>query len=86
MTCKAYYKNERGDLVPCPRNPLRNITYQDQSGECTSGEYCDRHAIELRRDECQGRLEILTDEPVAIPFQGEPMPNREIDTKSYYGV
>lgn len=75
--CQAYRKsyNQEG-LEPCPHKALRSITFKDHT-DCTSGNFCARHAIALRRKEARGAIEILTD---------EPMPNREIDTKSYYGL
>lgn len=82
--CSAYRKTG-GTLSPCRCNPLRIITYQT-AADVVSGEYCARHALELKRDASRGRLEILTDEPVAIPFQGEPLHNKEISTRDYYGV
>ncbi len=65
MTCTQYHSAFTG-LVKCPCKPLRIITYVGLNGEPVPGEYCARHAIELRRDEARGKIEIISDEPVYV--------------------
>ncbi len=87
MTCTAYHSAFTG-IVRCPCKPLRIITYMNILGP-VAGEYCARHAIELRRDEARGKIEITSDEPVygPIPFKGEaPEHQPEITVKDYYGL
>jgi hypothetical protein len=69
-TCDAYHSRYTGP-VKCYCKALRTITYISLSGDPVTGQFCAKHAIELRRDEARGKLEILSDE-AAIPFQGEP--------------
>lgn len=82
--CSEYYSAFTG-LVKCPCKPLRLISYVI-ADEPVSGDYCAKHAIELRRDEARGKLEILSDEPLyPMPFD-KPVASREIGTKGFYGV
>jgi hypothetical protein len=69
-TCSALHSAHTGK-AQCPCKTLRKITYTDLSNNTITGQFCAKHAIELRRDEARGNLEILSDE-AAIPFQGEP--------------
>lgn len=82
--CVEYHSAFTG-LVKCPCKPLRIITYAIDD-EPVSGDYCAKHAIELRRDEARGKLEILSDEPLyPMPFD-KPVASREIGTRGFYGV
>lgn len=92
--CVGYHRAFTG-LVKCPCKPLRIITYviaDEPVAEAptvrtqVSGDYCAKHAIELRRDEARGKLEILSDEPLyPMPFD-KPVASREIGTRGFYGV
>jgi hypothetical protein len=79
-TCDAWHSRYTGP-VKCYCKPLRIITYISLGGDPVTGEFCAKHALELRRDEARGRLEILSDEAAGIPFEGEPLHNKEILTQ-----
>jgi ribosomal protein S12 len=84
-TCDAYHSRYTG-TAKCPCQALRKITYLDLSNNTVSGNYCVKHALELSAKGERGLLTILSDEAAGIPFEGEPLHNKEITSRDYYGI
>jgi hypothetical protein len=83
-TCDACHSRYTG-TAKCPCQALRKITYVI-AGKQVTGNYCVKHALELSAKGERGELEILSDEAAGIPFEGEPLHNKEITSRDYYGI